>query len=677
MPTSEAAALPDGPESQPASIDGTSRPISIPPGWQDDRPLSPDGQRLSRMLPPLPQEHPVQPSTWHGSRMTIDESVVSTDLQNPADALAYLAQVAERDSSANQLPPMHRSVYNQAALPGQSTLDSMHGVTRFEHSAPANTIDFPPLTKGQLSLDLIRTLLLRYEGKYHPFFPLANPLIFDASNLQTIAAKEPHQLAAILTVASKDEKDWWHVHEICSSHMQQLVGELVYSGSGTVEAVEAMLILAEWVPRRPHLTPAVGRGEEDEAAWMYVGTAIRLGYLLGIDRSGFRVESEAQSAELNRKRLAWAACYMSDRQVSVRIGKAFWSRGPGPMTALRAQDFPSLQPRPNQYDDFAAIFEANLELTQLFSNAHDVLYATKSRSNQLNFGGEYVKYIDDFRVALRSWHSTWGVLSCSPPLKASLILSYEYLRLYVNAFAYQATLNRLVAQVQSSSQPRQRSNPAFPFADIAATPDARFIYDAIDAATSLLSTFNTFVDPVETFRFMPLRYYLYVIYSACFLYKARSTGVMGGDTRGSTKSLVTDTIDKLQRASACPNDVGDRYSRLIRLLWRKPPSRMSLAEGSGVTRPPAMQAQGPTSTCSSVEQEQVKYDFVQNAPSINTFSWLDLPAVVDYATQNNSISGSMDGFDASSTDGFGGFEQDFMMTNQCAWVGLSPSDIVF
>ena len=68
--------------------------------------------------------------------------------------------------------------------------------------------------------------------------------------------------------------------------------------------VEAMLILAEWVPRRPHATPAVGRGEEDQAAWMYVGTAIRLGYLLGIDRTGFRTETDP-SAELNRKRLAW------------------------------------------------------------------------------------------------------------------------------------------------------------------------------------------------------------------------------------------------------------------------------------------------------------------------------------------------------------------------------------
>jgi hypothetical protein len=406
----------------------------------------------------------------------------------------------------------------------------------------------------------------------------------------------------------------------------------------------------------------------------------RLGYLLGIDRSGFRAESEAQSADLNRKRLAWAAAYMSDRQISVRIGKAFWSRGPGPMTALRAEDFPSLQARNGRHDDFAAIFEANLELTQLFSNAHDVLYATKSRSNQLNFGGEYVKYIDDFRVALRSWHSKWGVFTCSPPLKASLILSYEYLRLYINAFAYQATLNRLVSQLQAASaNGHQNRSPAYPFADVAATPDARFIYDSIDAAKSLLSTFNSFVDPVETFRFMPLRYYLYVIYSACFLYKARSTGVMGGDTRGSIKRLIMDTVDKLQSASACPNDVGDRYSRLVRLLWRKPPGRASIAEGAGeITRPTTAQPMPPTGAHNPSDQPMYEQQ-IHQPPSINTFSWLDLPAVGEFATQNNSISGSLDGFDRfdeSSADGFGGFEQNLVMP-QFAWTDQAPNGIIF
>ncbi|KAF2772560.1 hypothetical protein EJ03DRAFT_306921 [Teratosphaeria nubilosa] len=668
-----------------ASIDNVLQPTPIPPhlprlpdfqGPGPDQHRLPTWDRESRILPPLEPPPRLQTSTPHGSKMTVDETVASTDLQNPADALAFLANVAERDSGTTQLPPMQTTIYG--IPPRMPSTHPVHEPMAVGHD---NGIDYPPLNKGQISLEMIRTLLLRYEDKYHPYFPLANPLVFDLQNLPNMAASEPHQLAAILTVASKDEKDWWQVHEACSMHMQQLIAELVYSGGGNVEAVEAMLILAEWVPRRHLSSPTVGRGEEDGAAWMYVGTAIRLGYLLGIDRSGFRAESEAQSAELNRKRLAWAACYMSDRQISVRIGKAFWSRGPGPMTALRAQDFPSLQPRMGRHDDFAAIFQANLELTQLFSNAHDVLYATKSRSNQLNFGGEYVKYIDDFRVALRSWHGTWGVLSCSPPLKASLILSYEYLRLYVNAFAYQATLNRLVAQVHAASANGQQTRqPAYPFADVAATPDARFIYDSIDAAKSLLSTFNSFVDPVETFRFMPLRYYLYVIYSACFLYKARSTGVMGGDTRGSIKRLIFDTVDKLQKSSACANDVGERYSRLIRLLWRKPPGRASIAEGADITRPQSRANGGPSISGSGQgPTETAVYDQANMPPSINTFSWLDLPAVGDFATQNNSISGSLDGFDRfdeSSADGFGGFEQNLIMP-QYGWNGTSPAGIIF
>lgn len=637
--------------------------------------------------------------------MTVDDTVASADLQNPSDALDFLANVAER-AEGNQLPPMHSSVYGRHSHLMSGTSDQPHGTSQSaEHAAPnGNLIRYPPLNKGHLTIDTMKTLLIRqvttnciaslqslmlqpsFEERYHPFFPLANPAAMDPNNIRTSAAEEPHLLAAILTVASKDERDWWQIHEACSEHMQQLIASLVYCGGGSVEAVEALLILAEWVPRRPSSTPAIGRGEEDHAAWMHVGTAIRLGYLLGLDRTGFRSENDALSDEINRKRLAWAACYMSDRQISVRIGKAFWSRGPGPMTALRAQDFPSLRFNRgddyagyNRNDDFAAIFQANLELTQLFSNAHDVLYATKNRSNQLNAGGEYVKYIDDFRVAIRTWNSLWGSLTCSGPLKASLILSYEYLRLYVNAFAYQATINRMVVQAQQAAAggpPAHRSQQAYPFTDVAATPDARFIYDAIDAAKALLSTFNSFVDPVNCFRFMPLRYYLYVIYSATFLYKARSTGVMGGDTRGSVRRMINDTVEKLQQASACPNDVGDRYSRLIRLLWRRPPK---VPNGADITRPSTAHAQ--TSGSTSAGTEQPGLDMQHNPTSINAFSWLDLGAVGDFATNNNSISGSlMDGidrFEESSADGYSNWDHNMLDTQQLAWQGISPPGVIF
>lgn len=233
--------------------------------------------------------------------------------------------------------------------------------------------------------------------------------------------------------------------------------------------------------------------------------------------------------------------------------------------------------------------------------------------------------------------------------------------------------------VDNGQQPKTQ---AYPFSDIAATPDARFIYDAIDAAKALLSTFCSFVDPQGTFRFMPLRYYLYVIYSAVFLYKARSTGVMGGDTRGSVKRLISDTMDNLQKSSACANDVGDRYSRLIRLLWRKAPGhRGSIADPSDITRPATAQNGGPPGQ----ERPGEANPMDTAPPSINQFSWLDLNAVGDFAVENNnSVAGStgmmdnLDRFEDSSADGFSQFDPSLMVSpQQFAWNGMSPSGIIF
>jgi hypothetical protein len=244
----------------------------------------------------------------------------------------------------------------------------------------------------------------------------------------------------------------------------------------------------------------------------------------------------------------------------------------------------------------------------------------------------------------------------------------------------------------------QNSRPiAYPFADVAATPDARFIYDAIDAAKALLSTFCSFVDPQETFRFMPLRYYLYVIYSAVFLYKARSTGVMAGDTRGSVKRLINDTMDSLQKSSACLNDVGERYSRLVKLLWRKPPAkRGSVAEpndAAATTRPPTAQNGGPgpgvSATTGAGVGGAMPVHRMSDAqpmdtsvpPSINQFSWLDLGAVGDFAVENNnSIADSAFDHlaDDSSADGFSQFDPSLAYTPQTfQWNVMSPSGIIF
>jgi hypothetical protein len=145
--------------------------------------------------------------------MTVEDPVASTDLQNPADALEFLASVAERDGNGHsngksdgngngagreRLPSMQigpggmygRSLLNpispadgrgrsETSMGGGGARDKpsqgMHGEDQRSASAtmggrgtgeetserPQTTINFPPLQKGLLSLEMIQVLLYR------------------------------------------------------------------------------------------------------------------------------------------------------------------------------------------------------------------------------------------------------------------------------------------------------------------------------------------------------------------------------------------------------------------------------------------------------------------------------------------------------------------------------------
>jgi len=86
-------------------------------------------------------------------------------------------------------------------------------------------------------------------------------------------------------------------------------------------------------------------------------------------------------------------------------------------------------------------------------------------------------------------------------------MSYEYLRLYTNAYAFQATTSRAISSKLRSSKGRVGVS----FGDVASMPDARFIYESVDAAKSLLITFNNYVDPEKGLRYLPLRFFLCVV----------------------------------------------------------------------------------------------------------------------------------------------------------------------
>lgn len=202
--------------------------------------------------------------------------------------------------------------------------------------------------------------------------------------------------------------------------------------------------------------------------------------------------------------------FMADRQISVRLGQSFWSRGPSLAAKFTAKDFPTLQPHPdNGNEDYAFLLEASMELVQILHNAHAVLYPSKERTLAMVYAGYYSRYLDDFRIAAKNWHSKWSELPVCPKVKSTLLIMYEYVSLYTNAFSFQAVLTRA-----SESESEQRTSPAHHQSSkqllsdgIMASPDGRFIFDAIRAAMNLLAVMNS-LDPHQVICYLPSRYYL-------------------------------------------------------------------------------------------------------------------------------------------------------------------------
>ncbi|ORY12960.1 hypothetical protein BCR34DRAFT_624061 [Clohesyomyces aquaticus] len=593
------------------------------------------------------------------SGSTTPDDIQFPNLQNPSDALGILARVAEtstgeREAAANG--PGNNLLNRPMPQPGPL-------------QSPA--FSYWLLASGRLDVSTVCQLLMRYHQHYHPYYPLAPARTFDTTRLAETAQNEPHLLTAILVISSKDLVEESHIYEACSDYMKNLVSNLAAGGEADVEAVEALLLLAEWAPYTQRGSGKVGKGEEDKESWMHVGIALRIAYFLALDRYSFRVVDDGKDPNHNRKRLIWTAAYVCDRHISIRIGKAFWSRGPGPMTSLRREDYPSLIPRSPNEEDYASIFQANLELTQLFSNVHDVLYSNPGSSFRSHLSGSYIKFIDDFRSAIYGWKSVWGTLTCSAPLKACLLMSYDYLRLYTNAFAFQATVRRAMpiaiptatdpaasAQHAGAPNPRMQAPQRVFCNNVGAVGDARFIYEGLDAAKAILTTANNFVDPEKSLRHMPLRYYLYLVYAGVFLYRARCTGVIGSEEDRAIRAMVNETISRLQRSSVGAGTEtqhpGSRYSQLLKLLWAKVPRKDKTSQASfhhpgthvanttldnnGFRQPPAGSTVQTPSQAGSITTGESPAATEQ----MGDFGWTDLSAVGDFAINGGAAGGSAD-----------------------------------
>jgi hypothetical protein len=225
------------------------------------------------------------------------------------------------------------------------------------------------------------------------------------------------------------------IHEKTWAIIRDAIEDYTFSGSSTtVGFVEGVLLLAENLPREVSRRTsellsggddAVGlHGTENRRSWALTGLAIRAAYGLGLDQIAIEINEAERTADVERARSTWTWCYLYDRTIGLRTGLAFWSRGPSlcfvgyshiSQTGERAAvaNFPYMlnhgpsSPNANEDTDSASLMQALVELTQIMTNAHDILYPSKSRTDILVRQGEYFKvshlHTSMKRVLIRSF----------------------------------------------------------------------------------------------------------------------------------------------------------------------------------------------------------------------------------------------------------------------------------
>lgn len=384
------------------------------------------------------------------------------------------------------------------------------------------------------------------------------------AQLAALAQDDPFLLSAIVCVASRHHAapGMKEVHEKTYALVREVLADYACAGwQPSIGFVEGVLILAENLPRdrgtatsadmiAPASETAQGlHGLENRRSWALTGTAIRAAYGLGLDQ--LALEDGARNADLERARGVWTWCYLYDRTLGLRTGLAFWSRGPTICfqgysdivqtgEAAAKVNFPYMMqhdthtpntnvPSPALYDsnDSASMMQATLELTQIMTNAHDILFSTPSRTKNLVRKGEYFKFLDHFRRALDSFTVAWKDKVWRLDSTRELTwCTYHFVRLYVAAFAFQAHVQRAQERAEAERESGRPNGIVSIFPRGSATsPDALFIYDSIDAAQEILGICVR-LGASGVLQYLPSRYLINFAYSGTFALKAAYSGAV-------------------------------------------------------------------------------------------------------------------------------------------------------
>lgn len=158
---------------------------------------------------------------------------------------------------------------------------------------------------------------------------------------------------------------------------------------------------------------------------------------------------------------------------------------------------------------------------------------------------------------------------------------------------------------------------------------------------------------------------------------------MSDGERLEIQGLIETTIDRLEKSSLGAINMGSRYARLLKLLWRKKSKKMQANRRhkqsiDSILEPPPNQDQIPDAQMYDPQPFNglMMGSDLNDGGMGNGFSWLDLPGAWSFANQNNSTSGStgeMDDMLGDASSGLGSYD----MLHNTWGVGDDNPNLIF
>ncbi|ODN73302.1 hypothetical protein L202_07849 [Cryptococcus amylolentus CBS 6039] len=540
-----------------------------------------------------------------------NRAIVNASLSNEMDALEILASAAT-DGNENR------------AQGSNGVKKVSWGVEEKEKTPVRELSAFPLIKAGIIDEAGLHEMVQLFFQHYHPTLPIFQTARIPRTRAQlaALAANETFLLTCIIAVASRHPPSptYAHVHNQTWSILRDALSDYSFAGlQASVGFVEGVLLLAEYLPKeggRPagevsmEMFGGGGRGQEaggihgsdNRRSWALIGVAIRAAYLLGLDQIALEIDESRRTPDVERAR------------TRLRTGLAFWSRGPSLCfvgyshvsqtgQAAARLNFPyQLSQSPGsstddqQHDDSASLMQSMVELTQVMTNAHDILYPSRLRTETLVRQGEYFLFLDSFKRALDSYKVVWQPKKWSNPVLEELSwMTFHFVRLYISSFGYSAHIKRAQWRAEEDAAAGRERQPVQLFPrGTAASPDALYIYDSISAANEVLHIALR-LGQMDALRYLPSRYLINISYAAVFALKSNYTEMgEGKENTLKTGELVDEVCHELGVSCSDKDHLAVRYGHMLRMLSKKleqvheavstAPSRMPSPEPPAIAR---------------------------------------------------------------------------------------------